>query len=105
MEALVRAQHERALHIVGGQCAQLGVAEHVVAERKDALEARRRHRASAEEGAIERKTRARRPHAGNLGAFERQKSTAAPSPCSIRVVGHVVAVELHAAQPGCCGAD
>ena len=104
VETLVRAQHERALHIVG-QCAQLGVAEHVVAERKDALEARRRHRASAEEGAIERKTRTRRPHAGNLGAFERQKSTAAPSPCSIRVVGHVVAVELHAAQPGCCGAD
>jgi len=29
----------------------------------------------AEEGAIERKTRARRPHAGNLGALERQKSS------------------------------
>jgi hypothetical protein len=30
---------------------------------------------AAEEGAIERKTRARRPHAGNLGALERQKSS------------------------------
>ena len=68
MEALDRAQHERALHIVS-QCAQLGVAEHVVAESEKVRST------AAEEGAIERKTRARRPHAGNLGALERQKSS------------------------------
>ena len=68
MEALVRAQHERALHIVG-QCAQLGVAEHVVAERKDALDGGRGgcHR---EEDAGEAA-----PRAGNWGALERQKSS------------------------------
>ena len=96
VETLVRAQHERALHIVG-QCAQLGVAEHVVAERKDALDGGR----GREEGAIERKTRARRPHArGTWGRWSARR--AAPSPCSRP---YVVAVELHAAQPGCCGAE
>ena len=64
MEALVRAQHEGTLHVVS-QRAQLGVAEHVVGEKMRST--------AAEEGAIERKTRARRPHAGNLGALERQK--------------------------------
>ena len=56
---------------------------------------------AAEEGAIERKTRARRPHAGNLGALERQKS----STFSVYSRPCVVAVELHAAQPVCCGAE
>ena len=37
MEALVRAQHEGTLHVVS-QRAQLGVAEHVVAQREDALD-------------------------------------------------------------------
>ena len=67
-----RSIHERALHIVGGQCAQLGVAEHVVAERKDALEARRRQ--SERRGGCHREEAAgEAAHAGNLGAFERQK--------------------------------
>ena len=52
-------------------------------------------------GAIERKTQARRPHAGNLGALERQKS----STFSVSRQCNVVAVELHAAQLGCCGAE
>ena len=72
MEALVRAQHERALHIVG-QRAQLGVAEHVVAERKDALDGGRGgcHRVNhREEDAGEAA-----PRAGNLEALERQKSS------------------------------
>jgi hypothetical protein len=68
LEALARAQHERALHMVG-QCAQLGVAEHVAAERKDALDGGR--------GGCHREEDAGKaaPHAGNLGALERQKSS------------------------------
>ena len=69
MEALVRAQHEGTLHVVS-QRAQLGVAEHVW------LHSEKMRSTAAEEAAIERKTRARRPHAGNLGALERQKSDA-----------------------------
>ena len=67
---------ERAVHVVG-QRAYAGRRRTSVRadERNGALNA------AAEEGAIERKTRARRPHAGNLGALEGQKSTA-PSRCS-----------------------
>ena len=69
MEALARAQHEGTLH-VGSQRAQLGVAENMW------LHSEKMRSTAAEEGAIEKKTRARRPHAGNLGALERQKSDA-----------------------------
>ena len=68
MEALVRAQHERALHEVS-QRTQLGVAKHMW------LQSEKTRSTAAEEGAIERKRRVRRPHAGNLGALERQKSS------------------------------
>ena len=67
MEALVRAQHEGTLHVVSALS---------WASPNMWLHSEKMRSTAAEEGAIERKTRARRPHAGNLGALERQKSDA-----------------------------
>ena len=66
MEALIRAQHEGTLHVVS-QRAQLGVAEHVVAQREDALDG------AAEEGARREKDAGEAaPHRelGGVGAPE-----------------------------------
>ena len=55
---------------------------------------------AVEEGAIESEgagEAAPRGELGGVGAPEEQHL--------LRVVGHVVAVELHATQPGCCGAE
>ena len=71
MEALIRAQHEGTLHVVSQRPSALSWASPNMW-----LHSEKMRSTAAEEGAIERKTRARRPHAGNSGALERQKSDA-----------------------------
>ena len=70
MEALVRAQHEGTLHVVSQRAQPRWASPNMW------LHSEKMRSTAAEEAAIERKTRARRPHAGNLGALERQKSDA-----------------------------